>query len=228
MTAFTDRTLPAPWEECDVCGKAAGLPSTTGAHLTVCGPCAAQQAIVNAAEESLKALAAPVLGAWAAQWTAAGVPLDELDAITEHLSGAGMCGDYAQAYRLKALRFLRREYAAPVFEKSAPERVTLNPEDLPTLTGYTLADPARGVLRPYFLDSEGTPHTFPLACDALTVALPGGDALLIFTGLHGATDLHPVPGLARAFRVVAALLPQVCSALNPATQQSEDLMSFIP
>ena len=91
--------------------------------------------------------------------------------------------------------------------------MTLNPEDMPTLTGYTLADPARGVLRPYFLDSEGKPHTFPLACDSLLINLPDGDALLIFTGLHGMTELCPVPGLAFAFRVVPGLLPTVLAML---------------
>ena len=48
---------------------------------------------------------------------------------------------------------------------------------------------------------------------SLTVNLPNGDALLIFTGLHGAAELYPIPGLARAFRVVAALLPQVLAML---------------
>ena len=165
MTAFTDRNVPDPWALCTICGKSAGLPSAAAAHLAVCGPCAAQQAIIDAAEENLKALTAPMVGAWAAQWTQAGVPLEELEAITEHLAGAWMNGDDAQTYRRKTLRFLRREYAAPIFEDCLPDRVTLNPEDLPTLTECRPADPARGVLRPYFLDSEGQPHTFPLACD---------------------------------------------------------------
>ena len=141
------------------------------------------------------------------------MPLDELDAITEYFTGSNMSREYAQKYRRHTLRRLRRLYAPPAFEKTAPERVTLNPEDLPTLTGYTPADPARGVPRPYFFDSEGQPHTFPLACDSLTVNLPDGDALLIFTGLHGGTELYPMPGLARAFRVVAALLPHILAML---------------
>ena len=39
MTTYTDRTLPAPWEECDMCGKAAGLPTTAAPHLRT-WPCA--------------------------------------------------------------------------------------------------------------------------------------------------------------------------------------------
>ena len=213
MTVYTDRTLPAPWEQCDMCGHA-GLPTTAAPHLTLCAPCATRQALVDAAQDSLEVLAAPIVGAWAAQWSAAGVPLEELDAITEYFSGSNMSSEYAQKHRRDTLRRLRRLYAAPVFEKSAPERVTLNPDDLPTLTGYTLADPARGVLRPYFLDSEGKPHTFPVICDSLTVYLPDGDALLIFAGPNGITEMWPVPGLPSAFRVVAALLPTVLAMLS--------------
>ena len=213
MTALTDRTLPAPWEQCDMCGKAAGLPTTAAPHLALCAACAARQVLVDAAQDSLEVLAAPVVGAWAAQWTAAGVPLEELDAITEYFSGSNMSSEYAQTYRLKTLRRLRRQYAPPAFTSSAPDRVTLNPDDLPTLTGYTLADPARGVPRPYFLDSEGKAHTLSLGCDSLTIPQPDGSALLIFTGLHGLTDLRSMPGLTRAFRVVAGLLPMIQATL---------------
>lgn len=215
MTAYTDRTLPAPWEECDVCGKAAGLPSSTGARLTVCGPCAARQAVVNAAEESLEALAAPVLGAWAAQWTAAGVPLDELDAITEHLSGAGMCSDYADVYRLKTLRFLRRKYAAPVFEVHPPDRHELRAADLLALTAYRDSDPARGITWPHFTDSEGNAHRAFPGLDALTVTLPDGDALLIYTGISGQTSFPRQPDFPgqQGFRVPARLLPQLRAML---------------
>lgn len=214
MTAFTDRNVPDPWAPCTICGKSAGLPSAAAAHLAVCGPCAAQQAVIDAAEASLKALTAPTVGAWAAQWTAAGVPLEELEAITEHLTGAWMSGDYAQTYRRKTLRFLRREYAAPVFEDCPPERVTLHPEDLPLLTGYTLAHPEGGIPRPFFLDSEGKAHSLPLGLDSVTIPQPDGSALLIFAGRHGVMDLRPVPGLALSFRVVAGLLPTVRATLS--------------
>ena len=139
--------------------------------------------------------------------------LEELEAITEHLTGAWMSGDYAQTYRRKTLRFLRCEYDAPVFEACPPDRVTLHPEDLPTLTGYTLPHPEGGIPRPFFLDSEGQAHTLPLGLDSLTIPQPDGSALLIFTGFRGVTDLRPMPGLALSFRVVAGLLPTVQATL---------------
>ena len=139
------------------------------------------------------------------------MPLDELDAITEYFTGSNMSREYAQKYRRHTLRRLRRLYAPPAFEKTAPERVTLNPEDLPTLSGYTLADPARGVPRPYFFDSEGQPHTFPLACDSLTVNLPDGDALLILTGLHGERNSTRC----RVWPAPSGLWPRCCPIYSP-------------
>lgn len=76
----------------------------------------------------------------------------------------------------------------------------------PTLPGYTTANPARGVPRPSFLDSESKPHTFLVACESLTVTLPDGDALLTSTELHGMMEPCPVPGLPVAFQVVAVPL----------------------
>ena len=77
--AFTDRILPAPWGLCAVCGKAVGLPlPSRGIDVST-----ARAVLVDAAEQSLEAAAAPVLGAWAA-----GVSTGELVGVLNLLSGA--------------------------------------------------------------------------------------------------------------------------------------------
>lgn len=192
-----------------MCWQRAGLPTTAAPHLTLGAPCATRQTLIDAAQDSLEVLAASIVGVWAARWTAAGVSLDELDAITECFTGSNMSSEYAQRHRRDTLRHLRRLHAAPTFKRTLPARLTLCLDDLPTLTGDTLADPARGE-RPYFLDSEGRAHSLPLGLDSLTIPQPDGSALLIFTTGDG----QPDPARGWGFRVIAGLLPTVQAALN--------------
>ena len=210
--AFTDRTLPAPWGLCDVCGKAAGLPLPSRGGDVSCPACTARAVLVDAAERSLETAIAPVLGAWAAHWAAAGVSVGELVSVLDLLSGA----DYNETYRARYVRgHLRRvmlAHRAPVFEVARPDRFEYLAADLPTLSAYHWADmthPRDGHSWPYFTDGEGKAHTLPLGYDALSVTLPDGDALLIFTGLGGQSRLTRQQG----YRVPARLLPQVRASL---------------
>ena len=211
---YTDRTLPAPWQECDFCGKVAGLPNT-GSDYALCAACSRLNLLHEAARESLEALAAPILGAWVSQWTAAGVPLEDLEVTTQHFSGAGLNERAGRAHRLAHLRYLRREYGPPVFEVQRPDRHELSAIGMPALTACREANPARGERSGYFLDSEGNAHRLFPGLDVLTVILPDGDALLIYTGIFGQTDFTSKPDFPgqQGFRVPAALLPQVRAAL---------------
>jgi len=213
---FTDRTLPHPWELCDVCGKAPGFP-LPGYRFPTCPECSRRQVLQDAAQASLTALAAPVVGAWAAQWTAAGLSLEALDGLAEIVTGAWAKPSYARRFRRVFLRRLSRQHAPPAFTVAGPDRVALDVEALPCLTTYRSADRTRGMTWPHFLDGEGRPHTLPAGLDSLTLTQPDGGAVLIFTGLGGQTDFtragpHRPPG----FRVPAHLLPQVRAALEGA------------
>jgi hypothetical protein len=211
------RPLPAPWELCQMCGEAPGLPLPGRAHLSPmyhCAKCAAREALWTAAETHLKDLTAPLIGAWASQWTAAGLPLDELEAITSQLSAAWMNEEASTAYRTRALRFLRRQYAAPAFEDVAPApvaHVALDAADLPTLTSFHAARPDCG---PYFLDSAGKAHLIPAGLDTVTVSLPGGGALFLFTGHQGQTDFHALSYLPCGFHIPAHLVPHMQAVLS--------------
>ncbi|MDL2343110.1 hypothetical protein QOL99_02985 [Deinococcus sp. MIMF12] len=211
---MTDRTLPRPWGLCDGCGEAAGLPLPGRADYHLCAVCAAHDALRKAAQDDLEALASPAVGAWAAQWGAAGLSGEELREITEQLSGAWMAEDYGKAYRLAHLRRLRRAHRAPAFEVAGPDRVAFHAEALPMLAAYRPADPERGILWPYFLDTHGEARTIHPGPDTLTLIQPDGGRVLIFTGSGGQTawgsPAYTVPG----FRVPAHLWPHVEAVLS--------------
>ena len=212
MTAFTDRTLPACWALCESCSRAAGLPLSSRGGDAYCPACTARAVLVDAAEQSLSAEVSPILGAWASQWAAAGLPESELTGIVDMLSGATYNEKYRAAYVRGHLARLRREYRAPAFERQKADRAELEAGSLPTLVAYHWADmahPSRGHSWPYFVDTSGKTHTLMPGCDTLAVSLPGGDALLIYTGMGGHTDLTRQHG----FRVPARMLAQVRAAL---------------
>ncbi|MBI0446298.1 hypothetical protein [Deinococcus sp. DB0503] len=224
MTApMTDRTLPYPWGLCDVCGKAAGLPDPDRpAHLPPlyrCPACAAREALWEAARADLEALASPTVGAWAAQWSAAGLTPQQLEEVTEQLPAAWMAHDYGKAYRLAHLRRLRFAHRAPAFEVAGPDRVALDLGAFPRLTAYRPPDPARyGMEFAHFLDTAGAHHTLPRGLDTLALTLEGGARALIFTGHEGRSDF----GHADRFRrfqapglyVPAHLWPTVAAVLE--------------
>jgi hypothetical protein len=168
---------------------------------------------MDAAQAHLEALAAPVLGAWASQWTAAGLTLAQLEEATEWASGAWLAREFQAPYRRARLRFLRRKHAPP-FEPARPDRVALDLDALPTLTAFLPADPARGILWPRFTDGEGKAYTLAAGLGTLALTLPDGVRVLLFTGHGGRTAFTrpSVPG--PGFRVPAWLWPQVQAALS--------------
>lgn len=169
----------SPWEACHTCGNAPGLPMPDGQPR--CPACAARATLEDAAQASLEALTAPVLGAWAAQWQAAGVPLSALEALTESASGAWMHDRAGRAYRLHTLRTLARLHAAPRdFQAPRPARVALAFDDLPAL--HDVRPAAGGILRPYFVGGDGQQVQVWPGADTITLTLPDGVRAVLYAG----------------------------------------------
>ncbi|WP_078302955.1 hypothetical protein [Deinococcus sp. LM3] len=213
------RAASPAWGVCEDCGDAYGLPMPTAAGKTgaaLCIPCHTAHLNRHAAESQLEALAAPIVGAWAAHWTRAGLPFADLLAMVDSLTGADMADDYGATYRARALRFLARAHPAPADlpEDTAPARVTLDLEALPTLTACRPADPAHGIRRPYFISSDGEARTIWPEPDTLTIPQPDGVRALIFTGHRGRTAFCDRMNGAPGYRVPAHLWPHVEAALT--------------
>ena len=206
-TLTTERDVTAPYGVCDRCHHTPAVYSPIRDEY-LCAACTPLAVLSDAAHEHLDTLVLPVLAAWAHHWQAAGLPREELTARLGLL-----VGDTQEDGTTDLLRSAMINHPVPDYTPAHSDRVTLHPADLPTLTGYTLTDPERGIPRPHFLDSEGQPHSLPLGLDSLTLPQPDGSALLIFTGYRGTTDLHPTPGFERGFRVVAGLLPMIQATL---------------
>lgn len=205
---MTDRTLPHPWNLCDVCGKAAGLPDPQHPTFYRCPACAARTALMDTARADLEALTAPVLGAWAAQWTAAGLTLAQAEEVTEQASGAWMHDRAARTFRLTTLRVLARLHRAPAFKRAEPDRLALALEDLPMLEDVRHADHARPW--PYFVDGEGKNVDVYAGPDALILTLPNDVRAVLYLGMGGRVEERRASG----FRVPPRLWPAVAAALS--------------
>ena len=213
MTAFTDRTLPHPWDVCDRCGKAAALPMPGQTKGVLCAACATLELLYSAAHESFKELTAPVIGGWASHWGAAGMTLEDLSGILEMEAQRGMTFSHARAYFARTVRELSQAYPVPAFTKTAPDRAALSAADFPTLTGCRPADPAHDLPTLYFTDDQGHAQTISSGADTLSVELAGGDVLLIFTGVQGQTSFSSLTG-APGLYVPAHLWPDVERVLS--------------
>ncbi|GHF32355.1 hypothetical protein HNQ07_000418 [Deinococcus metalli] len=216
---MTTATLPAPWAVCEDCGKAAGLPishvpGVPGAFM--CVACYTWHRNVNAATAQLEAMTGPVVGAWAAQWTRAGLSDEDLQSITDSLTGADMAEDFGDAYRARALRYLRRSHRVPATmpEDVPPARETVDPAALPLLAQCRPADPAHGIRARYFIGANGQAYTIHATPDTLTLPQPDGMRLLIFTGWRGVTRFHDRVSGAPGYRVPAHLWADVEAALS--------------
>jgi len=210
---MTNRTLPAPWEQCDMCGKAAGVPSVLRPDTALCPACTRWELLNDAATDSLREMISPILGAWAAHWTAAGVSLKDLEAATEYMIGSDLNSTYAKKHRRVHLRRLRHAYRAPAFECHPAGRSELRAADLPRLARWTPPAPAGGGYSAhggFFTDTQGRAQTLAPGCDVLLISQPDGDTLLIYTGAGGYTGPTSREGL----RVPAGLLPQVRALLS--------------
>lgn len=205
----SESAAPRPWGLCDGCAAAPGLPVPGREGLTPlyhCPTCAVQEALWDAARAHLADLAAPIVGAWAHQWQAAGVGLEDLEEITQHLTGAWMNPESAQAYRLKNLRTLSRAHTPPQITRDAAMRATVCLDSLPALTAHRAA--ADGG-QPYFIDDRGQACTLFPGVDTITLALPDGSRAVLFPKYVSETDAAVPAG----YRVPADLWPHVLAAL---------------
>ncbi|WP_157465290.1 hypothetical protein [Deinococcus apachensis] len=224
----TDRTLPVPWEMCDMCGRVPALPAP-GTLGTLCPDCARLQALTEAADQSLIDSVGPHLGAWVAHWQRAGVSLRELMGVIENAADYHTRSDLAEPRRFATLRALGMKYAPPAVTPALPAHVTLDVAALPVIEGHMIyADTYPGNGKPYRLnvftvrlpngerDEGRIIHPGP---DALLMlnATPQGDAVLYLTGMHGQlfpADYPDVLRCSHALRVPPQFLPAVREALG--------------
>lgn len=137
----------------------------------------------------------------------------------------GYPNDRAQHRHLTALLTdAMQEHTPPVFTPAPPDRVELDARTVPQVLSFTLdhaqpqADGAGRIDRRLSFTVRGSDGSvsnwgglYP-GCDVLLIlnTTPQGDALLIYTGIHGQAD----PVGHEALRVPAELLPQVRAALG--------------
>ncbi|AFD25808.1 hypothetical protein [Deinococcus gobiensis] len=119
---------------CDGCGadQAFLIPDHAGHY--ECVTCATQRLHHELAEAQLIEALSPIIGIWVAQWRAAGMPLEEIDEVVKHCTGADMNDEYQDRHRLNHLRRLGmvyREAAAP--PEPDPARIIANPAELPLI-----------------------------------------------------------------------------------------------
>lgn len=225
VPAFTDRTLPAPWEWCEWCGgPVPALPAPDAP--THCPECAQHHRLSEAARLHLAQLLNPVLAAWAHHYSAQGLTSEDLYACLELWAAAGLNPDAQQEHLTALLADSMQKYPVPSVILAPPDRVTLDARTLPQLLAVHVASgqpdsdgPGQIDRRLYFTArmSDGIIHkavTLHPGRDALLIlnSDPEHDALLYYTGLNGYTT-H-APSDTPAYRVPADLIPQVQAALG--------------
>jgi hypothetical protein len=216
---ISSRDLPAPWGVCDVCGETAGLPDPDSSRLFTCGRCATERAQMNAAQDDLEALTGPMIGAWAAHWTRAGLTLKQLEEVAEWATAAWMSKELADTFRAARLRFLRRRHGVPAFIDEPPTRQTFAPDALARVVAYWPGHPW-----PTFETADGARHTLPGGLDAVILEEANGSRAVVFTGQAGHLSFERVPALGPpGFRVPAALWPAFALALSG---EEKDVPSF--
>lgn len=218
---YTSRTLPAPWVECAGCGSLA-LPDLDA--YPRCPSCAARDRLVYVAEQHLDALLAPQLAAWGHHYAAQGLNMAQLYECLERWAGGWMSTQAQAAHLTARLIDAAREYPAPSFTPSLPERLQLDARTLPQVLAAHLdaTQPAPGPgpgeidRRLTFTVREADGHEgeylhLSPGCDVLLIlnVTPEGEALLYYLATPDR------PGASReALRVPARLLPQVRAALS--------------
>lgn len=207
ITPQTTPDLLAPYDVCGTCGATPAL--DTDRHGTLCGPCHVRQLLEDGAEEHMRTLAGPLLGAWAHHWRGVGLELDALAALLESLADVHTTEELAHPRRVVTLRALAMKHAPPPHTRAAPERHTLSVAELPTFEGVYPAQPGAGIPRPYCMlrRPDGRREVFSIGAglDLLTLEQPDGSAVLIPLGLHGYTSGR---GLQEAVLIPAALRDQ--------------------
>ncbi|WP_104991626.1 hypothetical protein [Deinococcus sp. NW-56] len=219
-----DRELPEHWALCRGCGGPLPALAHPGEYAPHCPTCTRADLLRHAAGDSLAALALPALGAWAHHWARVGVSVQELSETVEELTGSDMAHEYRRSRLRSALARALRTHRPPTVTPSPPDRVTVNPAALPVIIGAQLngagkapSSPGKPDRRRSFTVREPGGEvreavTLPPGPDALLIlgADPAADAVLYFTGIHGATE----PRTREGYRVPAAMLDAVREALG--------------
>lgn len=228
----TDREAPAPWAECESCGKAAALPASMlpGNVMTYCPACTSRELLRAAATQALSDMLAPHLGAWGNFYAAAGLPLEELQEITAQLSASWADEEYSTRYQTAALYRAMRAHPAPLnVTRAQPDRAEVNALTLPRVTAvypspYDRAAPApeRGEPDRRYVFSLAYPdgktaegRAVAPGPDAVLLypSGPQGDAVLYFTGISGSTAQRERLG-AESWAVPAQFVRYVRAALG--------------
>lgn len=210
---ISTQDLPAPWGVCDVCGETAGLPDrVVHPGLFICGSCATERAQMNSAQADLEALTGPLIGAWAAHWTRAGLATEQLEEVLEWATGAWMNVDVAATFRAVRLRLLRRRHGVPAFTHEPPLRQTFAPDALARVVSFHPVGATNP--RPTFETGDGTRRSLPHGLDAVILEEADGGRVVIFTGHAGQLSFDNRPEInPPGFRVPAALWPAFAAAL---------------
>lgn len=202
---------PSLFAVCEQCGRSAGLPVPGFADSALCPACTSREALRGAARVQLEDLTAPVVGAWASAWSAAGLHLEELEAVTEAASGAWALPEYGHRMRCVFLRRLMRAYPLPPVDavEVPPVRVGVDFAALPLLTAFYPEDPRPGAdLAPVFGAGAGRiVQPFP-GVDTLALTLPDGVRAVLYTGQGGQVPYQSaVPTDPAGYRVPPELWP---------------------
>lgn len=197
-----------PTAPCTSCRERLGFPivSLAGIVSYECAPCRTFRVQCEAATEQLSEAVAPIVGVWAAQWSRAGLPIDELTAVVELLTGDWMAHDLAEEYRRRTLRSLAARYRhVAQAEEAPPVRVQMMLSGLRTVARKTSDPDAPPALqhRRYFFDGQGEQVMVWAGSDALVMTLPDGLRVVAYPDSPSESFLCP-----------AHLWPDVAAALG--------------
>ena len=214
--------MPHPYAVCVSCGATPALTGIPPVGERLCPACARRNLLEQAVAAHLRALAAPILGAWGNFWAAAGVPHAALLGVLEWEGGGYMKFEAAARFRRGALAVTRRKHRAEPYQGHRPERHTLTATQLPEILHMLPADPECGRLRPSFeqqdpATGERRQYQPGPGQDLLTLTLADGSAALIPLGMGGRLNL----GRGGAVRVPAPLLPAVLAEWRSREQHAE-------
>lgn len=180
------RPAHAPTAPCTSCRERPGFleVSPAGVASYECAPCRTFRAQCGAAQQQLSDAVAPIVGMWAAQWTRAGLPLDELAALTEIITGEWMQLDLCAAERRRTLRALAVTYRHAAQEEEAPPaRVQVRAADMLHVSRLMFDQTAPASLqdRPYFFDASDRQVHMWASTEATALTLPDGRHAVIYS-----------------------------------------------
>ena len=183
--SLTVRDMPTHLGVCTWCGATPALITPNAPTFAECPKCRIFRLLTDAATSDLEALIHPVISAWAQQYEGTGLSrtdvADLLDAyVEEHLSDSGDL--------VRWLTDLQVQHPTPTYQDVPTARLILDVTQLRRIERVGAAVPDRGIPRPYFLDTNGEVVSISCGLDTITLMQPNGDALIVFTGIHGGSN----------------------------------------